>query len=166
MNGDEHWRRASYLLSALGAHTKIRFAQQLAPLGMAPQHFGVLRRLHDNEGSTQQEIADALRIRRSVMVGLLDELQTNGWVERRPHPADRRANALHLTAAGRRVLHRADRIADRLDAEVLAAIPAETRESFLAQLWRLGVATGISDGIYPTLPADLPGEFGAPHDPC
>jgi DNA-binding MarR family transcriptional regulator len=141
--------RTSYLLSAIGAHAKIRFTRLLAPLGVQPAHFAVLRRLSTHEGSTQQEVADDMRVRRSVMVGLIDELEGGGWVERRRHPVDRRANALHLTAAGKRLLARCERVADQLDDELLLAIPGAHRQEFLRLLQGLGLSTGVADGIYP-----------------
>ena len=141
-----------FLLAALGAHAKVRFTELLAPLGLQPPHFGVLRRLHDSEGCSQQTIADAMRLRRSVMVGLIDELESMSLVERRRHPADRRANALFLTAQGKQVLQRADRLARQLDDELLSPIPADERPAFLEHLRLLGDATGVAGGIYPTLP--------------
>lgn len=159
MNLEHHWHRGAFLLAALGAHAKVRFTELLTPLGLQPPHFGVLRRLHDSEGCSQQTIADAMRLRRSVMVGLIDELESMGLVERRRHPADRRANALHLTPQGKQVLLRADRLAAQLDDELLAPIPAAERAAFLVQLRRLGDATGVADGVYPTLP-DEPLTFG------
>lgn len=154
MNLEHHWHRGVFLLAALGAHAKVRFTELLAPLGLQPPHFGVLRRLHDSEGCSQQTIADAMRLRRSVMVGLIDELESMGLVERRRHPADRRANALYLTAQGKQVLSRADRLAVQLDDELLAPIPADERQVFVEYLRVLGDATGVADGIYPTLPQD------------
>ena len=152
MNLEHHWHRGLFLLAALGAHAKVRFTELLTPLGLQPAHFGVLRRLHDSEGCSQQTIADAMRLRRSVMVGLIDELESMGLVERRRHPADRRANALHLTARGTQVLLHADRLAAQLDDELLAAIPIDERPAFLAHLRLLGDATGVGDGVYPVLP--------------
>lgn len=152
VNLEHHWHRGVFLLAALGAHTKVRFTELLAPLGLQPAHFGVLRRLHDSEGCSQQTIADAMRLRRSVMVGLIDELESMALVERRRHPADRRANALYLTAHGKQVLLRADRLAAQLDQELLEPIPADERPAFLGHLRRLGDATGVAAGVYPTLP--------------
>ena len=143
---------AVFLLAALGAHAKVRFTELLAPLGLQPPHFGVLRRLFDSEGCSQQAIADAMRLRRSVMVGLIDELESSGLVERRRHPADRRANALYLTDRGKQALLQADRLAEKLDEELLAPIPEQERAAFLEHLRLLGKATGVADGVYPTLP--------------
>jgi DNA-binding MarR family transcriptional regulator len=159
VNLDHHWHRGLFLLAALGAHAKVRFTELLTPLGLQPAHFGVLRRLHDSEGCSQQTIADAMRLRRSVMVGLIDELESMGLVERRRHPVDRRANALYLTVQGTQVLLRADRLAAKLDEELLAPIPAEQRPGFVEHLRLLGDATGVAEGIYPTLPHE-PLSFG------
>ena len=144
--------RPSYLIAALGADTQIRFAQLLAPMGLLPQHFGVLRQLSALEGVTQQDIADSLRLRRAAMVGLVDELEQQGLVERRRHPVDRRANALHLTSAGRRMLAQIVRAAQALDDELMAHLPPDTRAAFLEGLGRLAVATGVADGVFPTAP--------------
>jgi DNA-binding MarR family transcriptional regulator len=150
--------RTSYLLAAVGAHTQMRFAELVAPMGLLPHHVGVLRHLADSEGSTQQDIADALRVRRGVMVGLVDELEAKGLVQRRRHPLDRRANALMLTAAGKRTLARVAKASDSLDDELIAAVPAQARADFRACLHRLGVAVGVADGVYPTYSRDSPAE--------
>jgi DNA-binding MarR family transcriptional regulator len=149
---EHHWHRGLFLLAAIGAHAKVRFTELLAPLGLQPPHFGVLRRLHDSEGCSQQAIADGMRLRRSVMVGLIDELESMGLVERRRSASDRRANALYLTGPGKQILLHADRLAERLDEELLAPIPTDERAAFLEHLRLLGTAIGVADGVYPTLP--------------
>jgi DNA-binding MarR family transcriptional regulator len=152
VNLEHHWHRGVFLLAALGAHAKVRFTELLEPLGLQPPHFGVLRRLHESEGCSQQVIADAMHLRRSVMVGLIDELEAMGLVERRRSPSDRRANALYLTGRGKQILLRADGLAAALDEELLAPLPDEERAVFLTHLRQLGDATGVAGGIYPTLP--------------
>lgn len=150
MDSTDRWEsRPGYLMAALGAHVSIRFAELLAPMGLQPPHFGVLRRLSGNEGATQQEMADAMRCRRAAMVTLVDELEELGLVERRRHPVDRRANALHLTPAGRRTMKRVAAAARVLEAELLGAVPGDSRAGFLDGLRHLGVATGVADGVFP-----------------
>ena len=142
-------RRPGYLMSAVGAHVQIRFAELLAPYGLLPQHFGVLRRLTTNEGSTQQEMADALHVRRAAMVGLVDELEAKGFIERRRHPLDRRANALHLTTAGRRLVARISTAAEGLEAELMGRLSDDARTAFLEGLLAVAGVAGVADGIYP-----------------
>ncbi len=146
--------RVSFLLSALGQRTRDRFAELLHPLGIAPHHFGVLRHVKALDGGSQQEVSDRMHLARSAMVGLVDDLETAGLLERRRHPVDRRANALHLTAAGRRLLARADRISDQLDRDLLAALPPGARPALLDALRAMSAASGIVEGVFPTSPAN------------
>jgi DNA-binding MarR family transcriptional regulator len=143
--------RASFLLSQLGAHTAHGFAERLAPLGMRPSHFGLLMHLSRGEGQSQQRLADAMGIHRNVMVGLVDELEERGLIERRRHPADRRAYALHLTAAAHDVLRRAQRVADEHEAELLAGIGEDDRTNLISLLQHLADHTGLPPGVHPGL---------------
>ncbi|MDQ1609417.1 MAG: hypothetical protein QOE16_2149, partial [Microbacteriaceae bacterium] len=74
--------RASFLLSQLGSDSAQRFTQRLAPLGIQPQHFGLLVHLAHSDGQSQQRLADTLGIHRNRMVGLIDDLEHRGLVER------------------------------------------------------------------------------------
>jgi DNA-binding MarR family transcriptional regulator len=145
-------------MSAVGAHVQIRFAELLEPLGLLPAHFGVLRCISVHEGATQQEIADALRRRRAAMVGLVDELEAKGLVQRRRHPVDRRANALHITAAGQRLVAKVSVNSAVLEDELLAPLPAPAREAFLQGLLLVGAAAGVGDGIFPSVDSTDPDE--------
>ncbi|MEO3746556.1 MarR family winged helix-turn-helix transcriptional regulator [Plantactinospora sp. B5E13] len=143
--------RANFLLSQLGFHIAQTFAARLAPLGIAPNHFGLLMHLGHGEGSTQQQLADVLGIHRKVMVGLLDDLEERGLVERRRHPHDRRAHAVHLTDAARELLPRASRVADQHEDEILAPLDAAEREQLVAVLQRLAEHSGNLAGVHPGL---------------
>lgn len=150
----------AFLLGQMGFHTAGRFADLLAPLGIGPRHFGMLRVLRENDGQTQQQLCDSLGIHRNVMVGLVDELEKRGLVERRRHPSDRRAHAVYLLPAARELLARAQTVADGLEEELLATFDAGERATLLDLLQRIAVANGLRRGIHP----GLTGERGAP--PC
>ena len=143
--------RANFLLSQLGFHVAQTFAARLAPLGIAPNHFGLLMHLKRSEGNTQQQLADALGIHRKVMVGLLDDLEQRDLVERRRHPSDRRAHAIHLTEAARQLLPRARRVADQHEDEILTPLDADERAQLVAVLQRLAEHTGNPPGVHPGL---------------
>ena len=143
--------RASFLLSQLGAYSANEFANRLAPLGMRPGHFGLLMHLSRGEGQSQQRLADAMGIHRNVMVGLVDELEDRGLIERRRHPADRRAHAIHLTGAAHDLLGRAQRVADEHEAELLAGIGEDDRTYLIALLQHLAEHTGLPSGVHPGL---------------
>ena len=85
------------------------------------------------------------------MVGLIDDLESRGLVERRRHPADRRAYAIHLTPAAREVLATGERIADELEETMLGALSAEERATLVSTLTRLVAAAGYRSGVHPGL---------------
>ncbi|MGC4814814.1 MarR family winged helix-turn-helix transcriptional regulator [Micromonospora sp. DT228] len=143
--------RANFLLSQLGFHVAQTFAARLAPLGIAPNHFGLLMHLERNEGTTQQQLADALGIHRKVMVGLLDDLEHRDLVERRRHPRDRRAHAIHLTETSRKLLPRARWVADQHEGEILTPLDAGERARLVTVLQRLAEHTGSPAGVHPGL---------------
>lgn len=71
--------------------------------GLRVVDFSVLSVLRHNPGATSRQLCQALGILPPNLVALLNGLVKRGWVERRPHPSDGRAVALHLTPAGARL---------------------------------------------------------------
>ncbi len=79
-----------------------RIEQIFATRGVSQAQFDVLMTLRIEEGITQQELAKRLLVTKGNVCGLIDRMETAGWVERRADPDDRRANRLYLTDEGRR----------------------------------------------------------------
>lgn len=65
------------------------------------KHFGCLTVIADEGPLSQQYLSERLRVDRTTMVAVVDELESAGLVERRRNPDDRRAYALEATDAGR-----------------------------------------------------------------
>ncbi len=129
-----------FLLSWNGQRTSHTFAEALKPLGLRPQHFGVLTLIDSQPGTTQQELVDRSMIDPSSMVSVIDELEELGLAERRLHPTDRRKHAVHLTEIGRETLERARASAIKTAQEVLAPLDkteVETLRRLLRKLARV-----------------------------
>lgn len=122
-----------FLMGYMGAHSGLRFAQALEPLGVHPRHFGVMTVLDARPGLTQQDLADVSGVDRSSMVALLDELEAGGLAERRPHPVDRRKRCIHLTRKGQATLTRLRAVAQAAGEDTLGALSDGER----AELHRL-----------------------------
>lgn len=146
--------RVSYLLSVLGTQSARSFANRLAPLGIQPNHFGLLVHLAHEDGQSQQQLANALGIHRNMMVGLIDELEERGLVERSRHPDDRRAHAIRLTTTARELLPRAHKLADEQEAELLAGFGDDDRACLLALLQRLASRGGGRPDVHPGMRHD------------
>ena len=143
--------RPGFLLSQIGFHCADLFAARLAPLGLQPRHFGLLTHLAAIDGQSQQQLADRMAIHRNAMVGLLDDLQAHGLVERRRHPSDRRAHAVHLTPTARSLLAQATTAADAHDEQILAPLDAGERRQLVRLLQRLAEHTNLAPGVHPGL---------------
>lgn len=137
----------SFLLKRLGWEIKDRALQAFESTGLNPQHHAVLSVLEEGAPEAQGTIADALGYDRSHLVGLLDELEQRGLVERKRDPADRRRHVVKLTPAGKETLVRLRSIVKRFEKEFFAPLDAEQRET-LHSLLRL--LAGHHDTRYAT----------------
>jgi DNA-binding MarR family transcriptional regulator len=137
-------RNTGYLISRLGFYAAKRFGERLATVGLTPRLWGAMNML-DHEGDvSQQQLGRAIGMDPSSMVSTIDELEAKGWVERRRHPTDRRAYALHITDAGRETLTRARRLAGGAQNELLAPLDDTERAQLHDLLLRLAAATGAT----------------------
>ena len=98
-----------------------------ANVGMRLRQHVALSFVNDHDGATQQALGEALCVDANNLVLLLNELEAEGLVERRRDPLDRRRHLVHITAAGRRALDRAERAQERVEADVLRALDPDER---------------------------------------
>jgi DNA-binding MarR family transcriptional regulator len=89
------------LLVVAGRVAERRWHGFLAELGLTPAGVAVLMALHEHGEATHREMASRCFIRPATLTGVVDTLQRNGFVERRPDPSDRRSVRLALTPEGR-----------------------------------------------------------------
>ena len=82
------------------------------------------------------------------MVALVDALEARELLERRPSPSDRRAHALHLTEAGRRLLGQATQVAAGLEGELTEDLSAAERTQLIELLDRVAQRLGIPPGVH------------------
>jgi DNA-binding MarR family transcriptional regulator len=129
-------RWTATLLSRAAQQMRERFEGRIAPLGLKSKHYGTLILLQ-NGPLTQVEIGRSLWVDRTTMVGLVDDLMRLGLVERAPHPEDRRAYAVTLTAQGTEVLKTATQAVDATEAECFAPLSSDERQQLRALLLKI-----------------------------
>jgi DNA-binding MarR family transcriptional regulator len=129
----------SFLLKRLGFAIKERTFEAFEAEGANPYQHGVLCSLAESRAETQAQIADALGYDRSWLVGLLDELEEQGLIERRPDPADRRRNVVTLKPEGEKRLLELRQISKHVEDEFLAPLDDDERKQLHALLTKLAV---------------------------
>ena len=85
---------------------------------------------------SQAELAQKTGLTAMAVATMCDRLCAAGWIERRPHPEDRRVNRLHIRPAAREALEGAMAIGDELTAQALGGLQAAERTQLLALLGR------------------------------
>ncbi|GAB2838592.1 hypothetical protein GCM10022221_42540 [Actinocorallia aurea] len=96
--------------------------------------FTLLARLEDEEGCRVVDLAAHYRLDKSTVSRQVAGLEREGLLERRPDPADHRAQVLHLTDEGRRMLAGASARRHALIAERLEGWPREDLVRFAAYI--------------------------------
>jgi len=66
-------------------------------LGLTPAQWKVILALNITDGLTQKELAEKIFIDGSTLVPVIDKMEKNGMVERKPDSKDRRVNRIFLT---------------------------------------------------------------------
>jgi DNA-binding MarR family transcriptional regulator len=79
-------------------------ARSFAGTGLTTSRTHLLWELRRLGPSTQQALASAMQVTPRNVTGLVDALESHGYVERRPHPTDRRALQVTLTDLGTRTM--------------------------------------------------------------
>ncbi len=112
-----------------------RLDQRLKPLGLSQSGWLVLVHLaHSGDGRSQKELAELIGVESPTLVGVLDRLEGNGWIERRVSPTDRRAKGVYRTVKGTEATAEIRRIAAGLRGELLAGLPQEQLLAAMALL--------------------------------
>lgn len=121
----------------------------MASLGLEPRHFALLRAVGEAGGQSQQAVAQRLQIPASTMVSLLDHMEREGLIERRPHPTDRRTRLPHLTSRGAEILDQAVRLGAEWETKICTGLSPAERDSLLALLRRVAINIGVANEELP-----------------
>ncbi len=130
-------KHTAFLLARMGHVAAKQFSARLERLGLTTRMWGALNVLDAEGAVTQQKLGQCTGIDPSSMVSTVDDLEAAGLVERRRHPSDRRAHALHITDEGRTTLSRGRQLARGAQEDLLSPLNAEERKQLHELLLRL-----------------------------
>jgi DNA-binding MarR family transcriptional regulator len=91
---------------------------------MSPRTFGALLAITERPGISQTELSRRLRIDRTTMSQLVDDLTHRKLIKRTVDPDDRRNHQLTMTSSGSRTLSRAVTAAADVERQLTAQLPA------------------------------------------
>jgi DNA-binding MarR family transcriptional regulator len=87
-------------LAGFGADRKPRVPAVGRQFGLSPKQLVLIWRLPPGTTMSMREIGDRLSCDASFVTGMVDRLEEDGLLERRPDPGDRRVTLIALTDKG------------------------------------------------------------------
>lgn len=140
---DELLPSAAVLLALAGQEATRRLRDVLAEHDLTPRQLQLLALLNHRGAVGQRELGRTMDVDPSVLVAMLNPLESDRLITRRRDPADRRRHVVTLTAAGERRLAAAER--SRIEIEDALFAPLDDRARGQLQALLLALRDGFAD---------------------
>lgn len=111
-----------------------QFDRRAQDIGLTRAQWSVLAQLWRDDGVQQKKLAEQMDITAITLTGLLDRLERDGWVERRPDPDDRRAKRIFLTERVAPVVKRIRALGKDVRETALQGLNENEKEQLMALL--------------------------------
>jgi DNA-binding MarR family transcriptional regulator len=129
------------LIEYLARRLRSEMESELETFGLRTRHVIALTLLREFGERGQTELAEALWVDPTNLVGLLNKLETADLIERRRSPQDRRRHTVALTPAGSRRLAEIELAFAKVEHRVLAALDPNEQATLYTLLQRAAAAT-------------------------
>jgi DNA-binding MarR family transcriptional regulator len=138
------------LLGHLAGRLRRAMESELDRFGLRARHLLALTVLRELGQTSQANLSEALRLDRTNLVGLLNELEDAGLIERRRSPEDRRRHTVALTPIGTTRLAEMEKAVAGVEEKILAPLDFDQRVTLHALLQQ---ATENAPGMCSEAPA-------------
>jgi MarR family transcriptional regulator, transcriptional regulator for hemolysin len=130
-------RSLGVLISDVARLLRRSFDRRLESLGLTQAQWRALVNIARTEGLSQTALAECLEIQPITVGRLIDRMESAGWVERRSHPADRRAVQLYLTPKSQPIIEEIHSRANDMMAECVMGMSSASQKQLFEQLQRI-----------------------------
>jgi DNA-binding MarR family transcriptional regulator len=145
-------RSFGFLLKDVSRLYVQRFEQRAVALGLTLPQCKALVYLARREGISQVQLSESMDIDPMTLVRILDRMESEGLLERRADPADRRARCLYLKDKAKPLLDDIWRLSDVTRCEAFAGVTRQRADLLIALLDKVrGNLAGLE-----TLPSEHP----------
>ena len=114
--------RFGFLIHDVSRLRRIVVDRALKPLGITRSQWWVLAFLSRRDGMTQTALAADLDLTKVAVGGLVDRMETAGFVERRADERDARARRVFLTKAGQKLVTTIRQSVDAVETDILSTV--------------------------------------------
>lgn len=123
-----------HLLRRAQQYANDLYAKNVGPSGPTPRQFEVLYAVSRNEGLSQTDLVHETGIDRSTLADMIARMIKKGLLSRKRTKDDARANAVSITAAGKRMLSSAMSSVNKAENATLSVLPKTQQAAFMKAL--------------------------------
>lgn len=141
--------------------------ERIAPLGVVPGQFAQLLALYEQDGLSQRELCERVRIEQPTMANTLQRMERDGLIRRLPDPADGRRAAVMLTGRARDLQEDLVGAARTVNSEATRNVGDDELATFMGTIARIidnleaaperrstSLAVGSTPGLSPPRPPE------------
>jgi DNA-binding MarR family transcriptional regulator len=124
----------SHLLRRCTQHATDLFSQEPGASDMTKTQFTVLAAVEEHEGVSQTKLVAMTKIDRSTLAEMMRRMIDKGLLHRERTETDARANAVRITAAGKKALRAARAANEKVERALLASLSPADRAKLVKLL--------------------------------
>ena len=118
------------LITAMRLH-HVRLHKRLEEIGVYPGQPMLLFALYEQDGRNPHSLAQALHIRPATATVMINRLEKNGLVEKRPDDTDLRKTRVYLTARGKNLKQQLENVFSAIVEETFLGFSHGEKKAFL-----------------------------------
>lgn len=126
--------RFGFLIHDVSRLRRVVVDRALKPLGITRSQWWVLAFLSRRDGMTQTALALDLDLTKVAIGGLLDRMESAGFVERRADASDGRARRVYLTRSGSKMVNTIRENVEQIEIQILENVSEDALNAAAATL--------------------------------
>lgn len=119
--------RLGFLLHDVSRMRRSAYDQFMKPLGITRAQWWVLAHLSRHDGMMQTQLAGVLEVGKASLGDVIEGLEKNAWVARRPDPSDKRAKRVYLTKSAQGLIKRMTEMEHVFNSRILRDLSQQER---------------------------------------
>ncbi|TVV76604.1 MarR family winged helix-turn-helix transcriptional regulator [Sphingomonas solaris] len=119
---NRHPRSIGLKITVLARQMRQCFDERVGEIGVTRAQWSLIAAVARNPGATQRTIATQLEVTDVTAGRMIDRICSDGLLERREHPTDRRAYCVYLTPAAQPVLQKLMAVAEEHEQALFASL--------------------------------------------
>lgn len=121
----------TYVINHLSRQLTAALNDELKAHGVAPGQFPVLMCLWEQDGLTQRELYERIKIEQATMSNTLKRMERDCLIYREPDPADRRSMRIHLTGMAKKLEDKLTKGAKSVNKTALDGLKKKDRKQLM-----------------------------------